>query len=63
MGIAWGYCGDPERRAMSGTKLRFGFRSKKQLPLFMLWREYWEDGVVVFAHEIFSIDWPRSAAP
>ena len=38
--------------------LRIGFHGKNQLPLFMVWREIWEAGEVVFAYEIFRIDWP-----
>ncbi len=38
------------------TKLRFGFRSKRQLPLFMVWREYFDDnGEVEFASVEFII--------
>ena len=38
------------------TKLRFGFRSKRQLPLFMVWREYFDDnGEVEFASVVFII--------
>ncbi len=40
------------------TKIRFGFRSKRQLPLFMIWKEYWECGEVTFASVLFnSMDW------
>ncbi|MDR7856038.1 hypothetical protein [Tissierella sp.] len=39
------------------TKIRFGFKGKYQLPLFMIWREYQdEDGEVEFAEVIFSTD-------
>jgi hypothetical protein len=39
-------------------KRRWGFKSKKQLPLFMVWDEEWQDGDVVFAWVIFnSRDW------
>ncbi len=37
------------------SKVRFGFKSKSQLPLFMIWREWWEDGEVVFAEVIFLL--------
>lgn len=37
------------------TRLRFGFRSKNQSPLFLVWREWWENGEVVFAHVLFMI--------
>ena len=40
------------------TKCRWGFKSKKQLPLFMIWKEEWHNGEVSFAWVIFnSKDW------
>ena len=33
---------------------RFGFKSKMQLPLFMIWREYWKHGDVEFADVWFT---------
>ncbi len=36
------------------TIIRFGFKSDKQLPLLMVWREFWEQGEVVYAEVIFS---------
>lgn len=36
------------------TKLRFGFKGKNQLPLFMVWKEWWEDGDVVYAKVLFN---------
>jgi hypothetical protein len=36
------------------TKIRFGFRGKNQLPLFMIWREHIENGEVVHAEVIFK---------
>ena len=37
---------------------RWGFKNKNQLPLFMIWDEYWENGEVVYAIVRFnSIDW------
>lgn len=39
---------------MTGTKIRFGFKSKNQLPFFMIWEETWENGEVVMGHVIFS---------
>ena len=40
------------------TKIRFGFKSRKQTPLFMIWKEYWESGEVIFAAVIInSVDW------
>ena len=35
------------------TRIRFGFKSKTQAPFFMLWREFWENGEVVYADTIF----------
>jgi hypothetical protein len=47
---------------MTTTKLRFGFRHKGkrtgQLALFLIWREWHEDGDVVFARVLFQW-WPR----
>ena len=41
-----------------GTKRKWGFLSKRQLPLFMIWEEDWFDGDVVYARIIFnSMDW------
>lgn len=40
-------------------KYRFGFRGKKQLPLFMVWKEYWVDGKVEFAKVLFMMGCPR----
>ncbi|PYY28324.1 hypothetical protein [Paenibacillus illinoisensis] len=37
------------------TKIRFGFKSKNQLPLFMVWREWNENGETVFAKVLFMI--------
>ena len=40
------------------TIRRWGFKSKKQLPLFMIWEEDWQAGQVVGARVIFnSIRW------
>ncbi len=40
------------------TKVRWGLKSKNQIPLFMVWREFWEDGEVVHANVLFnSYDW------
>jgi len=40
------------------TKRRFGFKSKTQLPLFMVWDEFWENGEIVHATVRFnSRDW------
>jgi hypothetical protein len=40
--------------AMERSKIRFGFRGKRQVWLFGIWREYWYDGKVVFAVVIFT---------
>jgi hypothetical protein len=40
------------------TKIRFGFKGKNQLPLFLMWREYWSCGVVVHAEVLFEIPEP-----
>ena len=37
-----------------GTKLRIGFKGRNQLPWVLVWREYWEDGEVVFARVLFK---------
>lgn len=40
------------------TRIRWGFKSRRQLYLFMIWREYWQDGEVVEAAVLFSSrDW------
>lgn len=40
------------------TKLRWDFWGDNQLPLFMVWREYWEEGKVIHAYVLFnSMDW------
>lgn len=36
------------------TKIRCGFKGKNQLPLFMVWKEYIENGEVVFAKVSFN---------
>lgn len=36
------------------TKRRWAFKSKKQLPLFMVWDEYWHDGEVEYASVVFN---------
>lgn len=38
------------------TKIRFGFKGKNQLPLFMIWKEFSDGAEVVFAHILFMID-------
>lgn len=37
---------------MFETKIKIGFKNENQLPLFMIWREYIENGEVVFAEVI-----------
>lgn len=37
------------------TKIRFGFRGKTQLPLFMVWREYINNDEVTFAEVLFQL--------
>lgn len=38
------------------SKIRFAFKSKNQLPLFMIWREYYNNfGEVEFAKIIFKL--------
>lgn len=44
---------------MKTTKIRFGLRSKNQVPLFMLWREYYIGGEMDFAEVIFSFGYPK----
>ena len=40
------------------TKRRWGFRSKNQLPLFLIWEELWYGDEIVHATVIFnSRDW------
>lgn len=35
---------------------RFGFKSKKQLPLFMIWEEYW---IVAANGRHLEVEWAR----
>lgn len=42
---------------MYKTKYRAAFQSDKQFPFFMLWKEYLEEGKVVYASVIFSTHW------
>lgn len=37
------------------TRIRIGFKSKTQAPLFMIWKEFIENGEVVFAKVLFQI--------
>ena len=42
----------------STFKRRWGFKSKNQLPLFMIWEEEWFDGEVIYGTVLFnSRDW------
>ena len=43
---------------METTHIRFGFKSKSQLPLFMVWREYRRGKRVVYAEVLFQIREP-----
>lgn len=36
------------------TKRRCGFKSRNQLPLFMVWEEYWHADEIEFASVVFS---------
>lgn len=38
-----------KRRPMKGHRYGLGFKSKTQLPLLMVWKEWWRDGEVVHA--------------
>jgi hypothetical protein len=38
------------------TRLKFAFKNKNQTPLLMIWREWLEDGEVVFAEVVWSSD-------
>ncbi len=39
-------------------KVRWGFKSKNQLPLFMVWEEFSDSGVVIHANVLFStLNW------
>jgi hypothetical protein len=42
------------------SKLRCGFRGTMQLPLFMIWREFYLLGDVVYAEPVFTIWGPLS---
>lgn len=39
---------------MDETHIRFGFKGRNQLPLFMVWREYLHDGECLYASVIFN---------
>lgn len=41
-------------KPVNGKRYGIGFRSKRQLPLVMIWKEYWRGGEVVHADVIFS---------
>jgi len=43
---------------MTKTIRRWGFKGKNQIPLFMIWDEYWDEGEVTYARVVFnSRDW------
>ncbi|KJS85017.1 MAG: hypothetical protein JM58_09640 [Peptococcaceae bacterium BICA1-8] len=46
---------DAVRSYQKQTKIRFGFKSKNQTPLFMVWKEYWENDKLTFAEVLFEI--------
>lgn len=39
---------------VDGIQYRIGFKSKNQLPFFMVWKEEWNSGKLVFAWVIFN---------
>ncbi len=39
---------------MHNTRIRWGFKSKNQLPLFLVWREYLFDEEVLYAEVVFN---------
>lgn len=43
-------------KAMSKTRVvrHWGFKGPKQLPLFMIWEEYWDNGEVSYARVLFN---------
>ena len=43
------------------AKLRFGFKGKDQLPLFMIWREWLDMGEVIHADVLFTTFYLRQA--
>ena len=45
---------------MRNTKISIGFNGKNQTPLFMVIKEYYENGEIVFAKVLFQI-WGRKA--
>ena len=38
----------------NGTRYGLGFKSKQQLPLIMLWKEWWWNGEVCDAQVLYS---------
>ena len=54
----------PNTSELLTTKIRWGFRSKNQLPWFMVWREYHALGEVVYAKVLFStVNWSSRPIP
>ena len=47
------------RKPVNGSRYGIGFKSKSQLPLIMIWKEYWGDGEVYDATVIYSSYWGR----
>ncbi|QGZ14096.1 hypothetical protein PP939_gp233 [Rhizobium phage RL38J1] len=39
---------------IDGIQLRIGFKSKRQLPWLMVWKEEWQNGEVVHAWVVFN---------
>ena len=39
------------------SRIRFGFKGKDQKPLFIIWREYLENGDIVFGKVLFNSYW------
>lgn len=38
------------------TRLRIGFKGKRQMPLFMIWREYFDpSGEMYYAEVVFKL--------
>jgi hypothetical protein len=47
-----------EERPHPTTRIRFGFKGRDKLPIFMIWKEYYEGGEFVYASVIFnSMNW------
>lgn len=42
------------KKPANGSRYGLGFKSSHQLPLIMIWREWWNDGEVTDARVIYS---------